>query len=142
MTSLIIAVLPLSLLVFGLASAGDAAAFEPGRANPSMRGPARALRATGIAHFDLSDRVRARLESSCSEDPTISDRLIRYHVRSRGPGRRTHASVENRIALTRSLSDRIEIGVVWGMRSSLADVALFDFDIDRHTVEAMIRIVR
>ncbi len=134
-----LSVLAIGISLIGLACPESTLASEPATTRNREPHPPGGLRETGIAYVDLSSRLRARLESNYSEDPTFSDRLARLHVRSNGPGRRSRASIENRISVTRSLSDRIEVGVVWGMRSSLTDVALFD--IDRHTFEAMIRIV-
>ena len=130
-----------TIALFALVLLGAEAAFpsEENDALPPDAQRTESRRATGVAYIDLSSRVRARLESNYTDDLTISDQLARPYVYLNGPDIRSNPSLESRIALTRSLSERIEVGVVWGVRSSLGNIDLFD--IERQTVGAMIRIV-
>lgn len=96
-------------------------------------------RAEGLAFFDLPLRVRARFEVTLMNDLYASDALARPYATTAGPGFENDESLESQFALTRALSDTVEIGVVWGARSPVGPIDLFDFE--RQTVGAMIRIV-
>ena len=95
-------------------------------------------RATGLAYVDLPMDFRARFDATYTNHVYLSDRLARPYTASFGPNLHSDYSLESSIALTRSISDRIEIGIMWGGRSPIANVALFDFD--RQSVRAMVRI--
>ena len=99
----------------------------------------RSGRATGLAYIDLPMDFRARFDATYTNHVYLSDRLARPYTASFGPNLHSDYSLESSIALTRSISDRIEIGIMWGGRSPIANVALFDFD--RQSVRAMVRIV-
>lgn len=96
-------------------------------------------RATGLAYIDLPMDFRARFDATYTNHLYVSDRLARPYTANFGPNLHSDYSLESSIALTRSISDRIEIGITWGGRSPIANVGLFDFD--RQSVSAMVRIV-
>ena len=91
------------------------------------------------AYIDLPMHFRARLNTSYTNGFYVSDELAKPYVTAVGPDFRNDHSLESRIALTRSISDKIEIGIVWGARSPLPNIDLFNFE--RQTVRAMVRIV-
>jgi hypothetical protein len=70
----------------------------------------------------------------------VSDELAKPYVAAFGPGLRNDHAPQNRVSLTRLISDRIEIGIVWGVRSQLSTIDSFGFE--RQTIGAMLRFVR
>jgi hypothetical protein len=97
-------------------------------------------RETGLAYIDLPMDFRARFDATYTNLLYMSDRLARPYTANFGPNPHSDYSLESSIALTRSISNRVEIGIMWGGRSPIANVAVFDFD--RQSVRAMVRIVR
>ena len=95
-------------------------------------------RAEGLGYFELPMRIRARFNISFKRHVYASDALARPYVTKAGPGLKADESLQSQFALTRELSDRVEIGIVWGARSPVSRIDLFDFE--RQTVGAMIRI--
>ena len=122
----------------GLAHASeDADAMDPSQVSQTkMASPSRARGQTTI---DLPRGVRARFESTYTNELYLSDKLARDFLADIGPDLRMDRSLESRFSLTRSISDRIEIGIVWGARSRLTTVNLFDFE--RQTIGAIIQLV-
>jgi hypothetical protein len=112
-----------------------------GQDGPGQESPAapqvQKTRAGGLAFLDLPLRFRAHLDASYNRSLYASDALSRDHVSEFGPQLDTHRSLESHVALTRFVSDRIEIGIVWGGRRRITDTNLLDFE--RQTVGAMIR---
>ena len=96
-------------------------------------------RAEGIAYLDLPLRLRARVDFSFMDDLYVSDALARPFASAAGPSFDDAELLESQFVLTRSLSDKIEIGIVWGLRSPVGRMDLFDFE--RQTIGAMIRLV-
>jgi len=99
----------------------------------------RARRAEGLAFVDLPLNIRARFDVTYSDDLYRSDALARPYATVAGPRIRDDESLESQFALTRSLSENVEIGIVWAARSPVAPIDLFDFH--HQTIGAMIRIV-
>jgi hypothetical protein len=83
-------------------------------------------------------RFRARFEASYTDELYVSDELAGPCLSNVGPSIRNDHSLESRVALIRSVSDRIEVGIVWGARRPLMNLNLLDFE--RQTVGAIIRI--
>jgi hypothetical protein len=96
-------------------------------------------RTTGLAYIDLPMLVRASFDSKFTDRLYASDELAKSYVASFGPNLRNDHSLESRISLTRSISDTIEVGIVWGGRSRLTTIDVFDFE--RQTIGAMLRFV-
>lgn len=96
-------------------------------------------RSSALAYFDLPMRVQAQFETTYTDGYYIADVLSRPYAIRFGPPIIADHALESRLALTRPISDKVEIGIVWGMRSRLRGIDRFDFD--RQTVRAMIRIV-
>lgn len=96
-------------------------------------------RAGGLVYVDLPMRLRARFDTKYTGQIYTNDTLAKPYAVGVGPSVRGDHSLENRVALTRSISDRIEIGIVCGARSPLG--ILNFFELDRVTVGAMVRIV-
>jgi hypothetical protein len=96
-------------------------------------------RETGLAYIDLPMDFRARYDATYTNLLYMSDRLARPYAANFGPNLHSDYSLESSIALTRSISNKIEIGIIWGGRSPIGNVAVFDFD--RQSVRAMISIV-
>jgi hypothetical protein len=128
------AVTTILLCNLGVAFSSD----ENGLLDPGVHSP-ESGRAKGLAYLDLPMELRARFGTMYTEEFYLSDELAKPYVASTGPSFRTDHSLESRIALTRSISDKIEIGIVWGARSPLSDINLFNFE--RQTVRAIVRIV-
>ena len=96
-------------------------------------------RVRGLAYVDLPMLVRASFESTFTDGLYLSDQLAKPYLASFGPNLRSDHSLENRISLTRPISDQLEIGIVWGARSRLTKINFFDFE--RQTIGAMLRFV-
>ena len=96
-------------------------------------------RAKGIAFFDLPLQIRAHFDTTYTYHFYQSDELAMPFLDPAGPRIREVMSLESRLTLARSLTDHIEVGIVWGARSPISQIDLFDFE--RQTVGAMIRIV-
>ena len=96
-------------------------------------------RVGGLAHVDLPMLIRASFESTFMHGLYRSDALAKPYVASFGRNLRNDHSLENRISLTRPISDELEIGIVWGARSRLTKINFFDFE--RQTIGAMLRFV-
>jgi hypothetical protein len=96
-------------------------------------------RPQGLAFVDLPMRMRARFDASYMNDLYASEVLARPFVGTVGPNIQGSESLASQFALTRSLSKTVEVGIVWGARSRIGRINLFDFE--RQTVGAMIRIV-
>jgi len=96
-------------------------------------------RATGLAYVDLPILVRASFASTLTDGLYLSDELAKPYVANFKPNLRSDHSLENRISLTRSISDKLEIGIVWGARSRLTKINFLDFE--RQTIGAMLRFV-
>jgi len=94
----------------------------------------------GGTYFDLPMDVRAHIDATYSDEFYVSDELARPYVSDVGPRIRNDHSLESTVALMRLISDRIEIGIVWGARRPLMNLDLLDFE--RQTVGAMIRLTR
>ena len=92
----------------------------------------------GGTYLELPMDLRAHFEATYSDEFYISDELARPYVGAVGPRIRNDHSLESTVALMRSISDRIEIGIVWGARRPLMNLNLLDFE--RQTVGAMIRL--
>ena len=99
----------------------------------------RSERATGQGYIALPMGFRAHFDAVYTNDLYVSDELARPYTADVGPNLLMDPSLESRIALTRPISDKIEIGIVWGARSPIVNVYLFDFD--RQSVRAMVHIV-
>lgn len=93
----------------------------------------------GPAILELPLDFRAQLEARYTRTLYTSDALTRAHLGQFGPSLGGGQSIQSQLALTRFVSDRIEIGIVWGGRSRLADTDLLNFG--RQAVGALIRIV-
>lgn len=106
--------------------------------DPSVRsmktGPAK-----GRAYLDLPMRLRARFGTSYTDPIFVSDPLAEPYAAGVGPDIGNDHALTSRIALTHSISDKIEIGIVWGTRNPLTKFNFFDFE--GQTVGALIRIV-
>ncbi len=122
-----------------LFSTSAAVAFDRDDERTFNRPSRSSYRETGLAYVDLPLRLRARFEIAYTDDVYQSDALARPYVTVSGPSLRDDESLESQFALTRSLTDKVEIGIVWRAWSSITHVDLFDFE--RQTVGAMIRIV-
>ena len=122
-----------------LCSASAAVAFDRDDERTFDRPSRSSYRETGLAYIDLPLRLRARFDIAYVDDVYQSDALARPYVTVSGPSLRDDESLESQFALTRSLTDKVEVGIVWHARSPLAHIDLFDFE--RQTVGAMIRIV-
>lgn len=126
----------IAVVLLGAASVSWAAdeinRFESGR----LLAPAG--RATGLLHVDFPMSIRVRFDSTYTNDFYLSDTLARPYAFAEGPWLSDDPSLENRFALTKMISEKIEIGVVWRSRSSISKLYLFDFE--RQIVAAMIRI--
>jgi hypothetical protein len=96
-------------------------------------------RIRGRASFELPMELRARFESNYTDARYVSDRLARPYVTAGGPNLQNDHSLVSQVALTRVISDNIEIEIVWSTRSRLTNINLFDFD--RQTIGAVIRLV-
>ena len=83
--------------------------------------------------------MRARFDASYMKDLYASEVLARPYVESAGPSKQSSGSLASQFSLTGSLSDRIEIGIVWAARSRIGRINLFDFE--RQTISATIRFV-
>ena len=83
--------------------------------------------------------MRARFDATYMKDFYTSEVLARPYLGTAGPSKHDSKSLASQFSLTGSLSDRIEIGVVWAARSRIGGINLFDFE--RQTIGAMIRIV-
>jgi hypothetical protein len=103
------------------------------------RPSARSERATGLGYIDLPLGFRARFEAAYTNDLYVSDELARPYTADVGPNLRIDPALESSIALTRSISDKIEIGIAWGARTPIVNADPFDFD--RQSVRAMVQIV-
>jgi hypothetical protein len=109
------------------------AVHDPGGRPPASRP------ATGRAILDLPMQWRARFETTYTDQLYVSDRLAKPYVVPAGAGLRRDHSLESQIFLARPISDTIEMGVAWGVRSPLSALKFFDFE--RQTFRAMVRIV-
>ena len=99
--------------------------------------PNRDWRPQGLAYVDLPFRIRARFESSYQPYSTVSDLLAAPFVTSTGPQLVRQHLIETRIALTRPLSERVELEITWHARNRIARGEAMRFR--RHVVGAMIR---
>ena len=104
------------------------------RSNDSLE----SRRAKKNAYIDLPMRVRVRFEASYTDALYVSDELASPYVSDVGPSVWNDHSLESRVALIRSISDRIEVGIIWGARRPLMNLNLLDFE--RQSIGAMIRI--
>ncbi len=96
--------------------------------------------AKGRAYLDLPMRLRARFGTSYTDPIFVSDPLAEPYAAGVGPDIGNDDAFGSRIALiTHSISDKIEIGIVWGTQNPLTKFNFFDFE--RQTVGALIRIV-
>lgn len=95
-------------------------------------------RARGLAYIDLPLRIRARFDASYTRHRSESDTLAAPMVAGVGPGLRIERQIESRIALTRPLTDGIELELVWETRNRIESGDPMSFG--RQIVGAMIRI--
>jgi len=106
---------------------------------PSVRSIMKTGPAKGRAYLDLPMRLRARFGTSYTDPIFVSDPLAKPYAAGVGPDIGNDHALTSRIALTHSISDKIEIGIVWGTRNPLTKFNFFDFE--GQTVGALIRIV-
>lgn len=108
-------------------------------------GPARPIaldadrwRARGMAFVDLPLGVRARFNATYTRNLYVSEDLAARYAIDMGPAISGQRFLESRFALSRAISDRVELEIAWGTRNLLEGSDPMRFD--RQTVAAMIRI--
>jgi hypothetical protein len=135
--SLVIAVLAASTLQCLVAVTGFATdTIDPASVGPRM---GRSGLGQGLTILDLPLQFRAQFDATYTRSLYASDILATPHVNEFGPSLRDDHSLQSHFELTRFLSDRIEIGIVWGGRSRISETDFLDFG--RQTVGAMIRFI-
>ncbi len=95
-------------------------------------------RARGLAFVDLPLQIRARFDASYGRFRTQPDHLAAPLVAEAGPGLRFDRHIQSRVALTRPLTEGIELEVVWETRNRIESGDPMAFG--RQVVGAMIRI--
>ena len=115
-----------ALLLLGLLSVPSAKAETDRRAwvdaigdrfeEPLFR-PNPDWRAKGLAFIDLPLQVRARFDARFDRFGTRPDGLAAPLVANTGPGRRFDRHIQSRVALTRPVTEGIELEVVWETRN-------------------------
>ena len=120
---------------------GPLAAFssEQNRVGERNNDSQESIGASRFGYIDLPLRIRARFDATYTDELYVSDELAGPYLSSVGPGIRNDHSLESRVALVRLVSDRIEVGIVWGSRRPMMNLNLLDFE--RQTIGAMIRLV-
>jgi hypothetical protein len=126
--------LGLLIVLVSIIAASDAFSFDSNDSKLSL-----ARLAEGLAFVDLPMGMRARFDVTYSDDVYRSDVLVRPFTPTTGPRIRDDESLESQFTLTHSLSEKVEIGIVWATHSPVAPVDLFDFH--HQTIRAFIRIV-
>jgi hypothetical protein len=134
---LVVSILAVAMTGLGIVDTALASDETGARTFESSTSPIR--RAEGLAYFDLPMQFRAAFDIAYTKDLYASDALARPSVTTAGPGIENDQSLESWFALTRALSNRVEIGIVWSARSPLGRIDLFDFE--RERVGAIIHIV-
>ena len=134
-----LAVLVSTIAVILLCGPLAAFSFEENGVGDRSNDSQESIRASRFAYIDLPMRIRARFDTIYTDDLYASDKLAKPYTSSVGPGIRNDHSLESRVALVRLVSDRIEVGVVWGSRRPLMDLNPLDFE--RQTIGAMIRLI-
>jgi hypothetical protein len=91
-----------------------------------------------VGVIELPFGVRARFNANYTRHLYPSDRLASSFVAHSGPGLLKERSLESRIALSRSLTDNIEVEIAWGARNRVGSNDTMSFQ--RQTIGALIRI--